>query len=207
MNTPPAGPVPRVPREEVRRRLLEAAWQVFATKGYANARLDEIAYAAGFTKGAVYSNFSSKHALLAHLIQERVREYSAEQVRSIRSQRRPVHVLEDAAAAFAHAVVHQQVWTRLLVEIGQQAAQDEEVQALYVNVRRQLRQDLTDVLSRAFAALGLRSVVTPEQLSLTLQSLTLGLTVEHGTDPQEVDEQTVTAVFTAVLRSLVHRPE
>ncbi|OLT08835.1 hypothetical protein BJF90_11915 [Pseudonocardia sp. CNS-004] len=66
-------PVPRVRRDEVRRRLLDAAAEVFARRGYDTARLEEIAHAAGLTTGAVYSNFAGEHALLAELIDRHAR--------------------------------------------------------------------------------------------------------------------------------------
>src|ERR1035441_2276195 len=47
-------------RAAVRRRLLDAALEVFAEYGFASANLDQVAAAAGLTKGAIYSNFTSK---------------------------------------------------------------------------------------------------------------------------------------------------
>lgn len=44
--------------------LLEAALRVFAARGYRNTRLDEVAAAAGVTKGALYHYFSNKEELL-----------------------------------------------------------------------------------------------------------------------------------------------
>lgn len=63
-------PVPggRVPRTEVRERLLVAATACFAERGIHETRLDDIAARAGFSKGAVYSNFDSKDALVAELM-------------------------------------------------------------------------------------------------------------------------------------------
>jgi AcrR family transcriptional regulator len=58
-------------REETRARLLAAAAEVFAKKGYERASVDDIAQAAGFTKGAVYWNFTSKEELFLALVQER----------------------------------------------------------------------------------------------------------------------------------------
>jgi AcrR family transcriptional regulator len=58
-------------REETRARLLAAAADVFAKKGYERASVDDIAQAAGFTKGAVYWNFASKEELFLALVQER----------------------------------------------------------------------------------------------------------------------------------------
>ena len=59
-------------REMTRRHLLEAAAIVFAQKGFHAATLDEVAAAAGFTKGAVYSNFKSKDDLFLALFDDRI---------------------------------------------------------------------------------------------------------------------------------------
>ncbi|MGC7194485.1 helix-turn-helix domain-containing protein, partial [Mycobacteroides abscessus subsp. abscessus] len=55
-------------RVQTRQRLLDAAAETFARKGFATASLDEIAEAAGFSIGAVYSNFASKDDLFAQLM-------------------------------------------------------------------------------------------------------------------------------------------
>ena len=62
----------RLTREEkkaqTRERLIEAAARVFAEKGFAATSLDEVADAAGLTKGAVYSNFENKEDLVAAVL-------------------------------------------------------------------------------------------------------------------------------------------
>jgi len=47
-------------KAQTRERLLDAAAQVFAQRGFEAASLDEVAAAAGYTKGAVYSNFAAR---------------------------------------------------------------------------------------------------------------------------------------------------
>lgn len=57
-------------RPEARpQELLDAALTVFAAKGYRNTRLDEIAEAAGVTKGTIYHYFSTKEELLLRAIE------------------------------------------------------------------------------------------------------------------------------------------
>lgn len=51
-------------RQLTRDALVAAAAEVFTAKGFHAASLDEIAEAAGFTRGAIYSNFGSKEELL-----------------------------------------------------------------------------------------------------------------------------------------------
>jgi AcrR family transcriptional regulator len=49
--------------------LLDAAMTVFAEKGYRNTRLEEIAAAAGVTKGTIYHYFDTKEELLLRAIE------------------------------------------------------------------------------------------------------------------------------------------
>jgi AcrR family transcriptional regulator len=57
-------------RQLTREYLLQAAAQVFAQRGFHAATLDEVAAAAGFTKGAVYSNFKNKEDLFLALLED-----------------------------------------------------------------------------------------------------------------------------------------
>jgi len=49
--------------EHTRSLLLDAAEDVFTEKGFAPATLDDIAHAAGYTKGAIYKHFTTKEDL------------------------------------------------------------------------------------------------------------------------------------------------
>ena len=54
--------------EERPKELLEAALNVFAERGYRSTRLDDVAEAAGVTKGAIYHYFDTKEELLLSVI-------------------------------------------------------------------------------------------------------------------------------------------
>ncbi|WP_245573897.1 TetR/AcrR family transcriptional regulator [Amycolatopsis nigrescens] len=54
--------------------LLDAAAQTFAHKGFHGASVEEIAEAAGFSIGALYSNFSSKEQLFLELLSQRAHD-------------------------------------------------------------------------------------------------------------------------------------
>ena len=60
-------------RERTRAHLLEAAADVFAQRGFHGASVEEVADVAGYTKGAVYSNFASKDELLRETLEYRTR--------------------------------------------------------------------------------------------------------------------------------------
>lgn len=64
----------RPTREETRRRLFDAAAEVFARDGIGLATVDDISTAAGFTRGAFYSNFDSKDALVFEMLDEHLEQ-------------------------------------------------------------------------------------------------------------------------------------
>ena len=63
-------------KDQTRERLLNAAQDIFLKKGYVAASVEDIAAAAGYTRGAFYSNFRSKAELLLELLE---RDHSAVQ--------------------------------------------------------------------------------------------------------------------------------
>lgn len=68
------GPHPRWRRRKEARpeEILEAALDVFVTRGYAAARLDQVARRAGVTKGTIYLYFPSKAALFKAVVRRSI---------------------------------------------------------------------------------------------------------------------------------------
>jgi AcrR family transcriptional regulator len=60
----------RIPAEQRRALIVRAAGQVFASEGYAGARIEDIAAAAHVTKPIVYRHFDSKKALYMVLLEK-----------------------------------------------------------------------------------------------------------------------------------------
>jgi AcrR family transcriptional regulator len=65
----PAASTPSSPSDPTRDRLIAAAAEVFAEKGYDRAGVQEIARRAGFTTGAIYGRFRGKAELLLAAIE------------------------------------------------------------------------------------------------------------------------------------------
>jgi AcrR family transcriptional regulator len=65
-------------REETRRRLVDAAKKTFVRRGYEATSVEEIAEAAGYTRGAVYSNFRDKDELYVTVLEACMNEKLAE---------------------------------------------------------------------------------------------------------------------------------
>src|SRR5215471_1872475 len=74
MRTTPLAPETRWTRRKQDRpaEILDAALKVFAQKGFAAARMDDIAKEAGVTKGTIYLYFENKEAVFKSLVRESV---------------------------------------------------------------------------------------------------------------------------------------
>ena len=72
----------RLGREERRARtrdeLLEAATRVFAARGFHGASVDHVAAEAGYTTGAVYSNFAGKEDLFLSAFEHQIARHARE---------------------------------------------------------------------------------------------------------------------------------
>ena len=79
-----------LPRPESKReRILRAAIDVFAQSGYFNARVSEIAKAAGVADGTIYLYFDSKEDLLISVFREHTRDYLQSLERDLANINRP----------------------------------------------------------------------------------------------------------------------
>jgi AcrR family transcriptional regulator len=80
-------------RERTAQRLLAAARKLIAKRGLSDTTLDEIAEEAGYTRGAFYSNFSSKGDLFIELLR-RDHEATSAQLRALRDDSLPLEHIQ-----------------------------------------------------------------------------------------------------------------
>ncbi|WP_242888242.1 TetR/AcrR family transcriptional regulator [Actinomadura litoris] len=192
------GPARRVPREEVRQRLLDEAVRVFTERGYDDARIEDIAHAAGFTKGAVYSNFGGKRELFAAVLGQGAEDELATVTAEIDAAGDTRVVVERVAALIASRIVTDTGHGQLGLEFAARAARDAETRAVLAPMRRAQR----DTAARAVAELtGAR--IPAELAGLILHCLTNGLVNEHLADPESVTEDVIEQAFAAVLTALL----
>lgn len=101
-------------KARTRQLLLDSAARVFAQKGLAGASVDEIAEAAGYSIGAVYSNFGGKEQLFLELLKERANDRVT----------RAAEIVADAEPAEA-----QRAFSRLMIEVADKDADFAPLQA------------------------------------------------------------------------------
>ena len=99
-------------------RLLDAAAQVFAAHGFARARLEDIASAAGIRRSSLLYHFATKDALYAAVIRQRFEALELDLVPAL-DPAEPLHQrLESLEARFvAHVDGHPELAVLLLREV------------------------------------------------------------------------------------------
>lgn len=181
-----SGVTPRTPRprrEEVRTRILEAAAVVVAERGLAAASLDQVAAAAGFTKGAVYSNFASKDELFLALLHDA----TSRRVTEVTAALAGASDLDGALAAVSAALAAPDRSVQLLfVEFWQRAVRDADVRAAFVASRRELRERIAGVVAGFLTDRGIATDWDPESLAVVITALANGLALEAVPDPGSV---------------------
>lgn len=193
----------RVPRAEqkirTRSRLIEAAGQLFLAHGIEGVSLDAVADAAGFSKGAVYANFTGKEDLLLAVWRE---HFAAKRMRladSVASADEAAAVLgaihATMTAFFAAgpwALLQAEIrrrsadWPRLAGELAALEAEElNEMKALvsgflqrFAAAPRPDPAEMTETLAALFDGLVLRGVVAPvapERLADRFMSVVIAL--------------------------------
>jgi AcrR family transcriptional regulator len=89
----------RPTREDTRRRLFDAAASVFESQGIGAATIEAIADAAGFTRGAFYSNFASKDELIIAMLADHAQRSASRSLELLARYRNPVDFVEALRAA------------------------------------------------------------------------------------------------------------
>ena len=194
----------RVKRDEVRRRLLDAAYRVFAISGYEGASLERVADAAGFSKGAVYSNFANKDELFYELIAARIDE-RALAVRAASAERAiaaKTAAAKEAAAAkgedakTAARLAGQELramgdadpgWQMLFIEFWLRCTRNEKLRIRFAEKRLGMRTKIAELVEAQAAASGLK-LGRDESLDMATIVLALsnGLGIEGLIDPAAV---------------------
>jgi AcrR family transcriptional regulator len=150
-------------RAATRERMLEAARVVLAREGIQGASVEHICEQAGYTRGAFYSNFTSKDDLmLAVLDRERELMFRALHDAADPAIYTGMNIVDAFAVVMDRFLVLQpldRVQYLVHAEFQLRGVRDDEVGRRFVAAWRQIRADFEAFLSTTLDALGLRLTV------------------------------------------------
>jgi AcrR family transcriptional regulator len=199
--TSPA-PIRRPRREEVRRRLLDAASATFLEKGYLDSTLDDIARRAGLSKGAVYSNFASKQEVFGFLLQERI-EHMGEVIAAATDREAAATDGRTSASVMAANLIADADYVQLVLEFASRAGRDPAVREIYAPFLRVQRAAVTKEIEQALGDAVPEDGDYAALVATIVVALHNGLALAHAADPEQIDASVIERALGAVLSSLV----
>jgi AcrR family transcriptional regulator len=154
---------------QTRAQLVTTAKRLFFEDGYHPTSLEKVADAAGYSKGAVYSNFRNKDELCTAVLDEIRAERLGEVLEIIARPDTPSRI--EALRDWAEKVIGDPGWTSLEVEFAVHARRNE-----------QLRTDLAASLANILQILtaGVESADNPDLKMPGLQTATVMLALGVG---------------------------
>ena len=169
-------------RERTRERLLEAARVAVARNGYDGTSVADIAEAAGYSKGAFFSNFESKEALLLELLRRHKEQDIAALGRILGGADRG----KDAASAldrYLKDLSGDAGWARLDIELQLHAARNPAFAADYDALQSRTRSGLAHLIAAEFKKAGKRPPAPPDDVADLFVALVHGLVLQRARDP------------------------
>jgi AcrR family transcriptional regulator len=172
-------------KARTRERLLEAAAQTFARKGYAGATVEEIAEAAGHTTGALYAHFGGKQELFLELMSSRAsrRRTAVAEILRADDGRDPV----DALAEFLERTGSPDPDVMALwAEFWLYAVRNPDAMGALIAQRREQVDALVDLVSTAMERRGAPPGVSARAVATVALAMFQGLIRQRRIDPDRV---------------------
>jgi AcrR family transcriptional regulator len=172
---------------QTRAALIEAAGRVFVERGFAGSSVEAIAAEAGFTRGAFYSNFSSKEELFAELLQERVYSLYADMARRSADPATRTTPRETGERLAAIQAAPEGRWIfRLWLELLAHAGRDAEFRKIAAGFWSGNRALTATAIEAAYREAGASPPLAPERLATAWFAIDIGLALQHFVDPDAV---------------------
>jgi AcrR family transcriptional regulator len=175
-------------REHTRQELLTAAEACLVTRGFHASSVDQVAERAGYTKGAVYSNFAAKEDLFFAVDERRVDQALTEVVPGLR-QAGAERGFDWLATTTIERRGRDHGWLAVFFEFWAHVLRHPELRDRFAAIHARLLDPLADALRQLAEdrGLDLPSDVTASQVVLAWNAMEVGLGLERLTQPHAVD--------------------
>jgi len=165
-----------------REQLIETAKELFLRDGYSVTSLEKVADEAGYSKGAVYSNFRNKDELCLAVL-DRIHD---EQVAMVAEALVGADGMEGLLTAFqewAERSIGDEAWTALEVEFATNARHNPHVRTELAARDKAIRDTIAGLLTGYAERFEITLPMSADDAATALLSLGIGLGVQRAIDP------------------------
>ncbi len=192
----------RHPRAQTREDLLDAAARVFARRGFHGASVEAVSEEAGFSTGAVYSNFASKEELFLSLYEERIRRRRRELREVVEQSGGGRAGLASASASVGEVFQRERDWFLLYFEFSLHAARNPAFARRFRALREEGLTELANGLTEGLKHAGVKSPIGPRELAQAVRALSYGLALDRLVDRGSAPDPLLGQVLELVFRGL-----
>jgi AcrR family transcriptional regulator len=190
-------------REQTTQRLLDAAQKLIARKGLDAASVENIAAAAGYSRGAFYSNFESKDDLFIELLR-RDHQKATEQFNELRTAGLPVDDVQIRARdLYAHMFRDNESfmnWT----EARMMAARDIKFRVKLDALMAEKRAQVAAFIQYFYDLISVTPPMAPEKMAMGFMSLAEGVRLFMMSSPAEMTTPTAESLLSMFIESVMN---
>ncbi|GAA1481156.1 TetR/AcrR family transcriptional regulator [Gordonia sinesedis] len=189
--------MPRPTRAErqaaTRSDILAVARRRFLDQGYAATSLDDIAEEAGYSKGAVYSNFRDKPTLCRAVL-ESVHEEKLGEVVAIAEGDTTIEARLEVLEQWLERTVGDVGWTMLELEFAVLSRRNPELADMITNLHVGMHATVVETLGTVVGGTGDPAGPSLDAIADMILATTIGLGVQRAVDPSVSIEPAITAI-------------
>jgi AcrR family transcriptional regulator len=183
----------RLTREQskaaTRDRLLAAARRVFAARGFHGASVEEIAADAGYSTGALYSNFDGKEnlflALMEHEVAKNIRDIEA----AVGDRASMSERFRGGAQHWMALIEREPEMLLLFIEFWAYAVRDPQVRPQVAARFAEVREMITRLIADGSREFELELAIPAEHLAVAVDALADGIARQKLADPDAVPDE------------------
>ena len=186
-------------RERTRAALIAAAWAVVDEQGFGAATLEAIARRAGVTRGAIYSNFTSRAELLLAVVGARGLNINRDFGRPGTLKQQLRWFADGLIATLPDARGTQRWHAEFMVQVAADPA-------LRAHIAKGFAAGFDAMASQFRAQHGESLAIDAPSLALAVQALAMGFVYQAILSPQAVPPRSVIEAFDALADGAIRKP-
>lgn len=189
-------------RDQTTQRLLDAAQKLIAKKGLSAASVEDIAAAAGYTRGAFYSNFSSKGDLFIELLR-RDHQRSLAEFGALRSDELSLDYIQERTRDLYGQVYRDNESFMNWTEARMLAARDTRFRVKLNALLAEKRDQIATSIDYFYKRAGVEAPAPAAALATGLMALVEGMKLSTLSSPNELPGDAAESVLTVFIDSLM----
>lgn len=165
-----------------RERLISTARPLFARDGFIATSMEKVAAEAGYSKGAVYSNFANKFELGSEVLEQIYSEQLELMLKELDGPATLPNFLQ-GFGRWAEASIGNEEWTMLELEIVATARSEAAVREQIAARRNRMIDRLTELVDAQLSQLDLVLPISSREATSMALTFGIGIGVQRAIDP------------------------